>query len=927
MIVEGMRGASSTATSNHINIGSNSTTNQPQQRGRSAWRAAAASGVAAGRRALVGSPSADNFATDQSGRFQNHNCSCAPPLEMLRASSVEERQLRRCSTSPAGNLLDNDRACNACSSSALRTSSNPLASSTPPTPSTLLKVQPRKVEVWVPDESAQRCYACGADFTTYLRRHHCRACGNCFCYECCRRSVVLPRDLVRYPAPSHRALEFEESEHDVSANNNINNSSSSINSSECYRRLRASNSCIATLSSSLPSEQPPLVPNYIQQLNSKSGRQRPHVGQESERQPPPLERACERCFESLTRDMAVWPLVRLFDIWQLDVATLRRVSRVCRLWHAAAVRSLSAFREIQYRLPSETLSERERYQLQINAHLIKGHGLWMFHLLRSRTCVTANALAALDLTSLPTTVASATTKVDEKRNRECRKTVMCSRYCSDHVRPTEALHLLRQPHIVRNDLLYQHSVVWSVEHANDSLLLILMPALSYAVRFQPPNGSDALSSALVARCAAQRPLSLSLYWCLTLWSDLAIASQQYSDCERYARALQRLNRTVSPKESALLSQGERVVRALMKQRSLDEGRYPISNVDFLLPTHPAQVFAALDTSRGGTVMQPSASQPIARRFLVAHNDVAAGRNAREHGADEFLFGEEEVDNIQNAENQSNIDSLRVLFKREDVRRDLVVMSVIRYAAGVLAAELTDFSASDIVTYNVVPTGEGRGLIEMVEHATTLYDIRHRYQSTLFRFLVERNQSEPVAALRARFIRSAAAYSVITYLISAGDRHLENVMVTDSGLLFHIDYGYIFGEDPKPLAAPAIRIPPEMIDAIGGEGTESYVQFTEFCSRIYNCLRRHVGPISTLLALLVDLRIVSADKMREHLMSRFMPGECSIEATINLSSTISKSQHTYKQTLIDLSHRSARTTSAFLENPLGVLSSFWGGAAK
>ncbi|KAJ8613529.1 hypothetical protein CTAYLR_002141 [Chrysophaeum taylorii] len=38
---------------------------------------------------------------------------------------------------------------------------------------------------WVPDESCEACPRCGEDFhAVFLRRHHCRVCGRCFCDEC-----------------------------------------------------------------------------------------------------------------------------------------------------------------------------------------------------------------------------------------------------------------------------------------------------------------------------------------------------------------------------------------------------------------------------------------------------------------------------------------------------------------------------------------------------------------------------------------------------------------------------------------------------------------------------------------------------------------------------------------------------------------------
>ncbi|KAJ2160311.1 hypothetical protein GGF46_002357 [Coemansia sp. RSA 552] len=45
--------------------------------------------------------------------------------------------------------------------------------------------------VWDPDESSNRCYICFRDFTLFMRRHHCRACGKIVCNSCSRKNIVF----------------------------------------------------------------------------------------------------------------------------------------------------------------------------------------------------------------------------------------------------------------------------------------------------------------------------------------------------------------------------------------------------------------------------------------------------------------------------------------------------------------------------------------------------------------------------------------------------------------------------------------------------------------------------------------------------------------------------------------------------------------
>ncbi len=67
---------------------------------------------------------------------------------------------------------------------------------------------------------------------------------------------------------------------------------------------------------------------------------------------------------------------------------------------------------------------------------------------------------------------------------------------------------------------------------------------------------------------------------------------------------------------------------------------------------------------------------------------------------------------------------------------------------------------------------------------------------------------------------------MTYILGIGDRHLENILVTVDGHLFHIDFGWMFGHDPKPYPPP-MKILKEMVDAMGGTQSDGYLWFRKY----------------------------------------------------------------------------------------------------
>jgi phosphatidylinositol 3-kinase len=77
-----------------------------------------------------------------------------------------------------------------------------------------------------------------------------------------------------------------------------------------------------------------------------------------------------------------------------------------------------------------------------------------------------------------------------------------------------------------------------------------------------------------------------------------------------------------------------------------------------------------------------------------------------------------------------------------------------------------------------------------------------------------------------YLLSNAGYAVATYLLAIGDRHLENLMLTKDGNMWHLDFGFILGNNPKSKSywVPPIRINKPMVLGMGGLKSPNYERF-------------------------------------------------------------------------------------------------------
>lgn len=116
-----------------------------------------------------------------------------------------------------------------------------------------------------------------------------------------------------------------------------------------------------------------------------------------------------------------------------------------------------------------------------------------------------------------------------------------------------------------------------------------------------------------------------------------------------------------------------------------------------------------------------------------------------------------------------------------------------------------------------------------------------------------------------FASSMAGYAVLTYILGVGDRHLGNLLMLPNGRMCHIDFGFVFGDDPKKkfVNPPPFRITKSMVDVMGGQKGEVFQQI--FCRKAFGAykeLRHNAVLVMSLLRLMKDSGIEALMENRE-----------------------------------------------------------------
>lgn len=670
-----------------------------------------------------------------------------------------------------------------------------------------------KNNVWVNDNMVTKCHWCNADFSFLVRKHHCRSCGNVFCYACTNQYIAIPEFITDRPdAADYWNISY-----------------------------------------------------YFTQLKGEA------------------ERVCKLCYDIITeKKNAYKKIINIFE----NPPTIEQIKEMPNTDTSVKDHYFDHLRNIQYYLPNHKYSDIDKKLLRKNASYFSQHSKYLVHLIKSinwnyensnnsRILLTSRSGnhyfsqtqnkyigdRNCDNISTNDNLQFITKIINGEKTKSCSE-LYCTRTCQEQLSCDDCINILYScVNILPHPLLeYLFSIIMMTPEQ------VILCHLSFFVKLIKQNNNNKLLQNFLFDLLSQtNKLIYHTYWFLNNsreQSNIQEINNINNFIERFETPIIRTMHQEYLFYIGLINNLDDPVKYLS---SVFERCKPIS-----VPYEPD--IKLIDVDLDNIVIKSSYTKPV----IITFN--------------------------------TTVGPIKLLFKKESIMNDVTVLNLMTLCDIILSENLnTNFG---VVVYPTMPLSPNSGMIEIVDQADTVHSIVNN-KKTILQHILERNEHRVIADVLDRYMYSLVSYTLHSYLIGLGDRHLQNIMITDDGAIFHIDFGFILGTDAYPLTATDIKLNTGMLDVIGNSDGSRYQLYLELCANGVILLRKYFNMFFILLSL--DNKF-DEKHIEKFVMSRFQPRQKDDIVIDGLMAVISQSHNAYSDCIRDFLHY--HTQEKTLQNGVG-----------
>ena len=331
-----------------------------------------------------------------------------------------------------------------------------------------------------------------------------------------------------------------------------------------------------------------------------------------------------------------------------------------------------------------------------------------------------------------------------------------------------------------------------------------------------------------------------------------------------------------------------------KQKIEEELRKIKVEVGVYLPSNPDGVVIGINR-QSGKPLQSHAKAPYMATFRIKKTmgDMEA--------TDEMLEETNKRDPVP------QIDTVEIwqsaIFKvGDDCRQDVLALQMIAAFRGIFNDVGLD---AYVFPYRVTATAPGCGVIDVLPNSISRDMLGREAVNGLYDYFISKygNEDSPrFQEARNNFVKSMAAYSVISFLLQFKDRHNGNIMVDDVGHILHIDFGFCFDIVPggvKFERAP-FKLTTEMVAVMGGSTDhQAYKWFEELCVKAFLASRQYTEKLSQMVLLMMDSGLPCfKPETIQHFKDRFVLDRTEAGAADFMKDLIKKSNSNYSTGVYD-----------------------------